>query len=39
MNNIILNIEPKSVFSYFEEISSIPRGSKNEKDISDYFLL
>ena len=36
MNNVISNLEPKSVFKYFEEISSIPRGSKNEKDISDY---
>ena len=24
------------VFKYFEEISKIPRGSGNEKEISDY---
>ncbi|MEG2893636.1 MAG: aminoacyl-histidine dipeptidase [Clostridium sp.] len=32
------NLNPKSVFKYFEEISSIPRGSKNEKAISDYLV-
>ncbi|MBD7910663.1 MULTISPECIES: aminoacyl-histidine dipeptidase [Clostridium] len=26
------------VFKYFEEISKIPRGSKNEKEISDYLM-
>ncbi|WP_238882122.1 aminoacyl-histidine dipeptidase [Clostridium sp. YIM B02551] len=31
-------IEPKNVFYYFEEISKIPRGSGNEKAISDYLL-
>jgi dipeptidase D len=36
MNSTLLNIEPKSVFNYFEEISSIPRCSKSEKAISDY---
>jgi len=36
MNNVLSNIKPQSVFSYFEEISRIPRGSKNEKSISDY---
>jgi len=36
MNSVLSNIEPQSVFSYFEEISRIPRGSKNEKNISDY---
>lgn len=34
----LVNIEPKSVFKYFEEISNIPRGSKNEKNISDYLV-
>lgn len=34
----ISNIEPKEVFSYFEEISKIPRGSGNEKEISDYLV-
>lgn len=32
------NIEPHSVFKYFEEISNIPRGSGNEKEISDYLV-
>lgn len=32
------NLEPKAVFQYFEEISNIPRGSGNEKGISDYLL-
>ncbi|WP_196001152.1 aminoacyl-histidine dipeptidase [Clostridium sp. 1001271B_151109_B4] len=32
------NLEPKAVFEYFEEISNIPRGSGNEKGISDYLL-
>lgn len=33
---ILENINPKEVFYYFEEISKIPRGSGNEKEISDY---
>lgn len=33
---VLNNIEPKSVMYYFEKISSIPRGSGNEKGISDY---
>lgn len=36
MSNVICNLEPKLVFKYFEEISQIPRGSKDEKAISDY---
>lgn len=36
--NILQNLEPKSVFKYFEEISQIPRGSGNEKSISDYLV-
>ena len=30
-------IEPKTVWKYFEEISAIPRGSGNEKEICSYF--
>lgn len=30
------NLEPKLVFHYFEEISKIPHGSRNTKEISDY---
>ncbi len=36
--NILQNLEPKNVFKYFEEISQIPRGSGNEKAISDYLV-
>lgn len=35
---ILQNLEPESVFEYFEAISNIPRGSGNEKAISDYLL-
>lgn len=38
MDRILENIEPKEVLKYFEEISKIPRASKNEKQISDYLL-
>lgn len=31
-----LNLKPDKVFYFFEEISKIPRGSFNEKGISDY---
>ncbi|WP_066506837.1 aminoacyl-histidine dipeptidase [Abyssisolibacter fermentans] len=31
-------LEPKEVFNYFYEISNIPRGSGNEKQISDYLM-
>ena len=36
--NILQSLEPKKVFEYFEAISNIPRGSGNEKEISDYLL-
>lgn len=32
------NLEPKEVLYYFEQISKIPRGSGNEKNISDYLV-
>ena len=32
------NYEPKAVWKFFEEISYIPRGSGNEKGISDYLV-
>ncbi|MBU5455917.1 aminoacyl-histidine dipeptidase [Caproiciproducens sp. MSJ-32] len=35
---VLKNLEPKKVFEYFEEISQIPRGSGNEKQISDYLV-
>lgn len=34
----MLNIEPISVFNYFEKISQIPRGSGDEQRISDYLV-
>ncbi|MGL5692973.1 MAG: aminoacyl-histidine dipeptidase [Peptostreptococcaceae bacterium] len=36
MENVLKGLEPQSVFKYFEEISQIPRGSGNEKEISDF---
>lgn len=37
MNNIN-NLKSKKVFYFFEEISKIPRGSYNEKAISEYLV-
>ena len=36
MKNVLAGLQPQLVFKYFEEISQIPRGSGNEKEISDY---
>ena len=33
---VLEGLEPKSVFRFFEEITRIPRGSGNERQISDY---
>lgn len=33
-----LNLEPKVVFGFFEKIASIPHGSYNTKEISDYLV-
>lgn len=33
---VLSDYEPKQVFRFFEEISAIPRGSYNEKAVSDY---
>lgn len=38
MENVLQNLKPYEVFKYFEEISRIPRGSANEKGISDYLV-
>ncbi|SHJ61534.1 aminoacyl-histidine dipeptidase [Tepidibacter formicigenes] len=38
MSNILANLKPQAVFKYFEEMSQIPRGSGNEKAISDYLV-
>ena len=35
---VLQSLEPKLVFDFFEKISDIPRGSGNEKAISDYLL-
>lgn len=36
--SLLNNYEPKKVWEYFEEISMIPRGSGNTKEISDYIV-
>ncbi|MEG0075861.1 MAG: aminoacyl-histidine dipeptidase [Eubacterium sp.] len=36
MEKVLANLEPKSVFHYFEEICTIPHGSFDTKRISDY---
>ena len=36
--NPLENTEPKTVFKWFYEISQIPRGSGNEKAISDFLV-
>lgn len=38
MGRVLENLQPEKVFYYFEEISKIPRGSGNEKQISDYMV-
>lgn len=35
---VLSNLEPQSVFRFFEEISAIPHGSGNTKEISDYLV-
>ena len=39
-NNLALveNLQPKDVFKYFAEISSIPRGSGNTNKIVQYLI-
>lgn len=32
----VLNVEPKEIFHFFEEINQIPRGTFNTKAVSDY---
>lgn len=36
MNSTLLTQDYKKIFHFFSEISAIPRGSKNNKAISDY---
>ncbi|MCR5799651.1 MAG: aminoacyl-histidine dipeptidase [Lachnospiraceae bacterium] len=35
-NNVLAGLEPAKVFEFFEEIASIPHGSRNTKAISDH---
>ena len=35
---VLKDLQPVDVFRYFEEMSEIPRGSGNEKGISDYLV-
>lgn len=36
MARVLDGLKPERVFYYFEELSNIPRGSGNEKQVSDY---
>lgn len=38
MNYIIKNREPADALRYFEELSAIPRGSRNEKAAAEYLM-
>lgn len=38
MMEVLSNLEPKSVFHFFEELTKIPHGSRNEKEISDFLV-
>lgn len=37
-NRILKDIKPVEVFKYFEELSQIPRGSGNERGVSNYLV-
>ena len=38
MSKAIEGLKPEGVWKFFAEISQIPRGSKNERQISNYIL-
>lgn len=38
MSYKLSNLEPKAVFKNFEDLSRIPRESKNEKEVSDFLV-
>lgn len=38
MGNKIKELEPSKVFGFFHELTKIPRGSGNEKAVSDYLV-
>ena len=37
-NSILADLEPKSLFKFFEEILSIPRPSKHEEKMTEYLI-
>lgn len=39
MTEVLKDLQPVDVFKYFEKLSQIPRGSGNEKEVSDYLVL
>lgn len=38
MTEMLKDLQPVEVFKYFEKLSQIPRGSGNEKEVSDYLV-
>ncbi|MFD3156006.1 aminoacyl-histidine dipeptidase [Haloimpatiens sp. FM7330] len=38
MSRVLENLQPNEVFKYFEDLTRIPRGSGNEKAVSDYLV-
>ncbi|WP_019227183.1 aminoacyl-histidine dipeptidase [Sedimentibacter sp. B4] len=38
MTEVLKDLQPVDVFKYFEKLSQIPRGSGNEKEVSDYLV-
>ncbi len=38
MIEVLKDLQPAEVFKYFERLSQIPRGSGNEKEVSDYLV-
>lgn len=36
--SVVKSLEPNAVFHYFEQLNNIPRGSGNEKAVSDYLV-
>jgi dipeptidase D len=38
MTELLKDLQPVEVFKYFEKLSQIPRGSGNEKEVSDYLV-
>ncbi|EOD00779.1 aminoacyl-histidine dipeptidase [Caldisalinibacter kiritimatiensis] len=38
MTRVLANLQPESVFKHFEELTKIPRGSGNEKEVSDFLV-